>query len=51
MPEVKQSVICLAMFHVKLFMNTAESITGRIQEPWSNFVMSFALAAVTERTV
>ena len=26
-------------------------ITGRIREPWSNFVTSFALAAVTERTV
>ena len=39
------------IFHVKHFMNTAESITGRIREPWSNFVTSFALTAVTERTV
>ena len=43
--------IHLIMFHVKHFMNTAESITGRIREPWSNFVTSFTLAAVTERTV
>ena len=39
------------MFHVKHFKNPAESITGRVREPWSNFVTSFALAAVTERTV
>ena len=45
------SVAVHEMFHVKHFVNTAKSITGRIQEPWSNFVTSFALAAVTERTV
>ena len=37
------------MFHVKHLQIPAESITGRIQEPWPNFVMSFALAAATER--
>ena len=43
--------IHLIMFHVKLFMNTEESITGRTREPWPNFVTSFALAAVIERSV
>ena len=50
-PEVKQSVVCLAMFHVKHCYNTAVSITGRLQEPWPDFVTSFALAAVIERSV
>ena len=39
------------MFHLKHCYNTAASITGQMQEPWPNFVTSFALAAVTERSV
>ena len=43
--------ISSVMFHVKHCKNTAASITGQMQEPWPNFVTSFALAAVTERSV